>query len=61
VVHWALGSEVSMGPAKVGEWAAESEAFTTQRDIPLPKGHALHQHNLMPTIAGAHPRISTSG
>jgi hypothetical protein len=50
VVHWALGSEVSMGPAKVGEWAAESEAFTTQRDIPLPKGHALHQHNLMPTM-----------
>jgi hypothetical protein len=50
VVHWALGSEVSMGPAKVGEWAAESEAFTAQRDIPLPKGHALHQHNLMPTM-----------
>jgi len=50
VVHWALGSEVSMGPDKVGEWAAESEAFTSQRDIPLPKGHSLHQHNLMPTM-----------
>jgi hypothetical protein len=50
VVHWALGSEVSMGPDRVGEWAAESEAFTSQRDIPLPKGHSLHQHNMMPTM-----------
>ncbi len=50
VVHWALGSEASMGPDKVGEWAAESEAFTSQREIPLPKGHSLHQHNLLPTM-----------
>jgi hypothetical protein len=50
VVHWALGSEVSMGPDKVGEWAADSEAFAAQREFPLPKGHSLHQHNLMPTM-----------
>ena len=50
VVHWAFGSEVSMGPDKVGTWAAESEAFTSQREFPLPKGHSLHQHNLLPTM-----------
>jgi hypothetical protein len=50
VVHWAFGSEVSMGPDKVGVWAAESEAFTSQRPFPLPKGHSLHQHNLLPTM-----------
>ena len=50
VIHWALGSEVSMGPDKVGPWAAESEAFTSQREIPLPKGHSMHQHNHLPTV-----------
>jgi hypothetical protein len=50
VIHWALGSEVSMGPDKVGTWAAESQAFTSQREIPLPMGHSLHQHNLFPTM-----------
>ena len=50
VVHWAFGSEVSMGPDKIGVWAAESEAFTSQREFPLPKGHSLHQHNLLPTM-----------
>ena len=38
VVHWALGSEVAMGPDKVGEWAAESEAFTSQREHPAAQG-----------------------
>jgi hypothetical protein len=50
VVHWAFGSEVSMGPDKIGTWAAESETFTSQREFPLPKGHSLHQHNLLPTM-----------
>jgi hypothetical protein len=50
VIHWALGSEVSMGPDKVGEWAAESEAFASKREYPLPKGHSMHQHNLLPTM-----------
>jgi hypothetical protein len=50
VIHWALGSEVSMGPGKVGVWPAESEAFTSQRDPPLPKGHSMHQHNVLPTM-----------
>jgi hypothetical protein len=50
VIHWALGSEVSMGPDRVGPWAAESEAFTSQREIPLPKGHSMHQHNHLPTV-----------
>jgi hypothetical protein len=50
VVHWALGSEVSMGPDKVGAWAAESESFTSKQEYPLPKGHSMHQHNLLPTM-----------
>jgi hypothetical protein len=50
VIHWALGSEVSMGPDKVGDWAAESQAFASKREVPLPMGHSLHQHNLFPTM-----------
>ena len=50
VIHWALGSEVSMGPGKVGAWAKESEDFTSKPDLPLPKGHSMHQHNHLPTV-----------
>jgi hypothetical protein len=50
VIHWALGSEVSMGPDKVGVWAPESEAFTSNAAVPLPKGHSMHQHNHLPTV-----------
>ena len=39
-----------MGPDKVGAWAAESEAFTSKQEYPLPKGHSMHQHNLLPTM-----------
>ena len=50
VIHWALGAEVAMGPDKVGVWAPESEAFTSEKAVPLPKGHAMHQHNHLPTV-----------
>jgi hypothetical protein len=50
VIHWALGAEVSMGPDKVGVWAPESEAFTSNAAVPLPKGHSMHQHNHLPTV-----------
>jgi hypothetical protein len=50
VIHWALGSEVAMGPATVGVWAPESEAFTAGAAVPLPKGHSMHQHNHLPTL-----------
>ena len=50
VIHWALGAEVSMGPDKVGVWAPESEDFTSKPDLPLPKGHSMHQHNHLPTV-----------
>jgi hypothetical protein len=50
VIHWALGSEVAMGPATVGVWAPESEKFTAEAPLPLPKGHSMHQHNHLPTM-----------
>jgi hypothetical protein len=50
VIHWALGSEVAMGPDNVGVWAPESEKFTSEAPLPLPKGHSMHQHNHLPTM-----------
>ena len=35
IIHWALGSEVAMGPATVGVWAPESEKFTAEAALPL--------------------------
>jgi len=48
VIHWAFGSEVAMGPDKVGVWAPETEDFAEKHQ--LPKGHSMHQHNLLPTF-----------
>jgi hypothetical protein len=47
-IHWAYGAEVSMGPKTVGTWAAETEAFAVKYQ--LPRGHSMHQHNLLPTF-----------
>ncbi len=47
-IHWAYGAEVSMGPKKVGVWSEETEAFARQHQ--LPRGHSMHQHNLLPTF-----------
>ena len=46
-IHWAYGAEVAMGPGKVGEWSPETEAFASKNQ--LPRGHSMHQHNLLPT------------
>ena len=37
-----------MGPNKVGTWAEETEAFARKHQ--LPRGHSMHQHNLLPTF-----------
>ena len=49
VVHWAFGAEVSMGPDKAADWAPETtEVFA--RSITLPRGHSMHNHNMLPTF-----------
>jgi hypothetical protein len=47
VIHWAFGSEVAMGPNRQGEWDPQTDQFA--RDNQLPRGHSMHQHNLLPT------------
>jgi hypothetical protein len=50
VIHWSFGSEVKMGPEKDKEKSArspESVAFGKQNKLPI--GHAMHNHNLLPT------------
>ena len=47
VIHWAFGAEVAMGPDVVGPWAQETEDFAAKHNVP--KGHSMHQHNLLPT------------
>ena len=47
-IHWAFGTEVAMGPDKVNEWAAETEDFARKNQ--LPRGHSMHNHNLLPTF-----------
>jgi hypothetical protein len=48
VIHWAFGTEVAMGPDKPNEWAKETDDFA--RAHQLPRGHSMHQHNLLPTF-----------
>jgi hypothetical protein len=48
VIHWAFGTEVAMGPDKPGVWAKETEEFARKNQ--LPRGHSMHQHNLLPTF-----------
>ncbi len=47
-IHWAFGTEVAMGPDKVNEWAPETEDFARKNQ--LPRGHSMHNHNLLPTF-----------
>ncbi len=37
-----------MGPDKVNEWAPETEDFARKNQ--LPRGHSMHNHNLLPTF-----------
>jgi hypothetical protein len=48
VIHWAFGAEVSAGPGNPSEWAPETEDFARKNQ--LPRGHSMHQHNLLPTF-----------
>jgi hypothetical protein len=48
VIHWAFGTEVAMGPDKPNEWAPETDDFARKNQ--LPRGHSMHQHNLLPTF-----------
>ncbi len=48
VIHWAFGTEVAMGPDKPNEWAKETDEFARKNQ--LPRGHSMHQHNLLPTF-----------
>lgn len=48
VVHWAFGAEVSMGPDKAGDWAPETTKFSEEHS--LPRGHSMHNHNVLPTF-----------
>ncbi|MBT8098722.1 MAG: hypothetical protein KJO82_03175, partial [Gammaproteobacteria bacterium] len=50
VIHWSFGSEVKMGPEKDKAKSArspESVAFGKEHAVPI--GHAMHNHNLLPT------------
>jgi hypothetical protein len=47
-IHWAFGTEVAMGPDKVNEWAPETDEFARKNQ--LPRGHSLHNHNLLATF-----------
>jgi hypothetical protein len=48
VIHWAFGAEVAMGPDKPNQWAQETEDFARKHTVP--RGHSMHQHNLLPTF-----------
>ncbi|MDH5513272.1 MAG: hypothetical protein OEY27_08700, partial [Gammaproteobacteria bacterium] len=50
VIHWSFGSEVKMGPEKDKEKSARSPIsveFGKKHGLPI--GHAMHNHNLLPT------------
>ncbi|MDX1498496.1 MAG: hypothetical protein R3176_01280 [Woeseiaceae bacterium] len=50
VIHWSFGAEVKMGPEKdkpKSQRSPESVAFGKQHKLPI--GHAMHNHNLLPT------------
>jgi hypothetical protein len=50
VIHWSFGSEVKMGPEKDKEKSARSpESVEFGKKHRLPIGHAMHNHNLLPT------------
>jgi len=50
VIHWSFGSEVTMGPEpgkEKSEVSPKSREFSKEHNLPV--GHAMHNHNLMPT------------
>ncbi|MGK0297990.1 MAG: hypothetical protein ACI9XC_001608 [Gammaproteobacteria bacterium] len=50
VIHWSFGSEVTMGPEEgkaKSQLSPKSVAFGKEYNLPI--GHAMHNHNLMPT------------
>jgi len=50
VIHWSFGSEVKMGPEldkDKAERSPVSVAFGDEHMLPI--GHAMHNHNLLPT------------
>ena len=50
VIHWSFGAEVKMGPEKDKEKSARSPVsveFGKKHQLPI--GHAMHNHNLLPT------------
>ncbi len=47
VIHWAVGAEAEHGPEVAGKPSKKSIEFGQKTNVPI--GHAMHQHNLMPT------------
>jgi hypothetical protein len=47
VIHWAFGAEAAQGPNDTREWSKETNEFATKNNVP--RGHSMHQHNLLPT------------
>lgn len=50
VIHWSFGAEVTMGPEdgkQKSELSPKTVAFGMENDLPV--GHAMHNHNLIPT------------
>jgi hypothetical protein len=50
VIHWSFGIEVQNGPEKdkpQGEMSPKTLAFGKENNLPV--GHAMHNHNLLPT------------
>lgn len=50
VIHWSFGAEVKMGPEKDKAKSARSpRSVEFGKKHTLPIGHAMHNHNLLPT------------
>jgi hypothetical protein len=47
VIHWAVGAEAEHGPEVAGKPSPKSIEFGKKYNVPI--GHAMHQHNLLPT------------
>jgi hypothetical protein len=47
VIHWAFGAEAAQGPNDTREWSKETNEFAIKHNVP--RGHSMHQHNLLPT------------
>ena len=47
VIHWAFGAEAAQGPNDTREWSKETNEFAIKNNVP--RGHSMHQHNLLPT------------